>query len=43
MDWVSEVSRCELLHTEQINNKALLYGQGMILKYPVINHDVKGM
>ena len=41
MDWVSEVSRCKLLHIEQINNKALLCSPGNDTQYPVINHDVK--
>ena len=40
MDWVSEVSRCKLLHIEQIN-KALLCSPGNDTHYPVINHDVK--
>ena len=34
------ISRCKLLHIEQIN-KVLLYSIGSYIQYPVINHNGK--
>ena len=36
--WEFGVSRCKLLHTEQIN-KVLLHSTGNYIQYPVINHN----
>ena len=41
MEWEVQVSRCELLHIEQINNKVLLYSTGNYIQYPMINHNGK--
>ena len=35
------ISRCELLYTEWINNKVLLYSIGNYIQHPVINHNRK--
>ena len=35
------LSRCKLLYTEWINNKALLYSTGSYIQYPMINHNGK--
>ena len=35
------ISRCKLLYTEHINNKALLHGRGNYIHHPVINHKEK--
>ena len=43
MDWVSEISRCKLLHIEQINNKVLLCSPGNDTQYPVINMMLKNI
>jgi len=40
-DWEFGMSRCKLLYTGQIKNKALLYSTGNYCQYPVINHNVK--
>ena len=41
MDWESEVSRCELLHLEWINNKVLLESTGDYTQYPGTHHNRK--
>ena len=41
MAWEFEVSCCKPLHTEQINNKVLLYSTGNYIQYPGINHNEK--
>ena len=41
MEWEFEVSSCNLLYTEWINNKVLLYGTGNYIQYPVVNHNGK--
>ena len=41
MDREAGVSRCKLLYTEWINNKALLYSTENSVQYPVINHNGK--
>ena len=41
MDWEFGVSRCKLLHIEQINNKVLLCRIGNYIQYPEINHNEK--
>ena len=38
MDWQVMASRCNLLYTEWISNKVLLYSTGIYIQYPVINH-----
>ena len=35
------ISRCKLLYTGWINNKALLYSTGNCIQYAVINHNGK--
>lgn len=40
MDWELGVSRCKLLHMEEIN-KFLLYRIGNNIHYPRINHNGK--
>lgn len=39
MGWELGISKYKLLHTEWINNKALLYGAGNYIQYLVINHN----
>lgn len=39
MDWESGVSRCKLLHIEQIGNKVLLYSTENYIQCPGINHN----
>ena len=41
MDWEFEISRCNLLHRECINN-VLLYSIGNYIQLLVINHNGKG-
>ena len=41
MDWKRGISRCNLLYTEWINNKVLLYSTGNYSQYPVINRKEK--
>ena len=41
MELEIRVSRCELLYTEWINNKVLLYSIVDYILYPVINHNGK--
>lgn len=41
MDRKRGVSRCKPLHTEQKNNKVLLYSTGKYIQYPVVNHNGK--
>ena len=41
MEWEVGVSRCELLYTECINNKDLLYSTGNSTQYCVITYIVK--
>ena len=41
VEWEFGVSRCKLIHREQINNKVLLYSTGNYIQYPVINHNGK--
>ena len=41
MEWEVGVSRCELLYTECINNKVLLYSPENYIQYPMINHHGK--
>ena len=40
-DWELGVSRCKLLHTEQINNMVLLHSTGNYIQSPGINHNGK--
>ena len=39
MEWEVEVSRCELLCLERINNKVLLYSTENYIQYSIINHN----
>ena len=39
MDWEFVVSRCKLLHIEQMDNKVLLYSTGNSIQCPGINHS----
>ena len=41
MEWEVGVSRCELLYTEWINNKVLLYSTENYIQYPMVNHNGK--
>jgi len=41
MEWKAGSSRFQLLYTELINNKALLYSTQNYFQYPVINHNGK--
>ena len=41
MEWELGVSGCELLFTECINYKVLLYTRENCIQHPVINHDRK--
>ena len=41
MEWELGVSGCELLFTECINYKVLLYTRENYIQHPVINHDRK--
>ena len=41
MDWKFEVSRCNLLYTEWINNKILLCSTGNYIQYLAMNHSGK--
>ena len=41
VDWQFEVSKCKLLHIEQINNKGLLYNIGDYIQSLMINHNGK--
>ena len=41
MDWEFGIRRCNLLYTEWINNKILLYNTGNYIQYPVINYNGK--
>ena len=41
LDWEFGISRCELVHKECINNKALMYSTGNYIQYPVIKYDGK--
>ena len=43
MDWEVGVSRCELLNTEWINSKVLLYSTEKSIQYPRINHNGKNI
>ena len=43
MEWEVGVSRCELLHLEEINNKILLYGTENYIQCPMINHNWKNI
>ena len=43
MAWEFGTDRCNLLYTEWINNKVLLYSTGNYSQYPVINHNGKNM
>ena len=40
-DWEFGVSRCQLVYIGWKNNKALLYGTGNCIQYPLINHKGK--
>ena len=40
MEWEFGVSKCQLLYTEQISKKILLY-TGNYIQYPMINHNGK--
>ena len=35
------ISKCKLLHIEQVNNKILLYYTGNYIQCPIINHCEK--
>ena len=35
------ISKCKLLHIEQVNNKILSYHTGNYIQYPIINHCEK--
>ena len=41
MYWEFEISRCNLLYIEQINNKVLLYSTRNCIQSPGINHNGK--
>ena len=41
MDWEFGISRCKVLHIEQINIKVLPYNMGDYIQYPVIIHNGK--
>ena len=41
MDWDFETSRCNLLYTEWVKNKAPLYTTGDHIQDPIINHNGK--
>ena len=41
MDWEFGVSRCKLLHIEQLGNKVLLYSSENYIQYPEIKHNGK--
>ena len=41
MDWEFGINRFQLLYTEWINNKVLLYIIENYIQYPVINHNGK--
>jgi len=41
MDWEFGISRCELLHLEWMDNKALLYSTGNYIQNTGINHNGK--
>ena len=41
MEWEAGISRCQVLYTEWINNKVLLYSTENYIQYPVINHNGK--
>lgn len=41
IDWEAGVSRCQLLYTRCMNNKALLHSTGNSIQYPVKNHNVE--
>ena len=43
MDWKFGVSRCKLLHIEQINNKVLLHRTGTSIQSLGIDHDEKNI
>ena len=43
MDWEFEMSRCQQLHVEWINNKALLCSTGNSIQHPMINHSGRNM
>ena len=39
IEWEFGVRRCEVLYTEGINNKVLLYSTEKCIQYHVINHN----
>ena len=41
MDWQVMASRCNLLYTEWISNKVLLYSTENYIQNPMINHNGK--
>ena len=41
MDWQVVASRCNLLYTEWVSNKVLLYSTENYIQYPMINHNGK--
>ena len=41
MEWQVGISRCKLLYTECINDRALLYSTGNYIQHPLINHNGK--
>ena len=41
MEWEAGISRCELLYTEWIHNKVLMYSTENYIEYPMINHTGK--
>ena len=41
VEWEVGVSRCELLYTEWINNRVLLYSRDNYIQYPMINRKGK--
>ena len=41
MEWEVGGSRCELLYTEWMNNRVLLYSTENYIQHPMINHNGK--
>ena len=41
MGWEFEMSRCQLLGTDRISNRAQLHSTGDHIQYPTINHSGK--
>ena len=41
VEWEFGISRCKLLHIEQINNKVLLYSRDNYIQYPMKKYNRK--